>query len=106
MITSYIVVLVTAKDSDEAQRIAKGLLELKAAACVNIVPAVKSFFWWEGKIDSGDEVLLIIKTKKKLFPKVIKTVKALHSYSVPEVIALPIAAGSNDYLKWVEKETK
>ncbi len=76
---SHIVVFVTAKNKPQAIKIAKGVLEAKVAACVNIIDAVQSLFWWEGKIDSSNEVLLIIKTKKSCFQKVVRTVKSLHS---------------------------
>jgi len=102
----YIVVFVTAKDMKQAQGIASGLLKSKLAACVNIVPAVKSIFWWEGKIDSSSEVLLIVKTKKVLLNRLIKAVKRLHSYDVPEVIALPIIGGNREYLKWLNDSTR
>jgi periplasmic divalent cation tolerance protein len=98
---SYIVVLVTAKDKKEAEKIARGLLEAKLIACANIVEGVQSLFWWQGKIDSSKEVLLVLKTKKILFKKVSIKVKSLHSYQTPEIIALPIAAGSEDYLQWI-----
>lgn len=101
MKTNFIVVLVTAKDKKEAMKIAKGLLEAKLIACANIVGGVESLFWWQGKIDSSKEVLLVLKTKNILFKKVITTVKSLHSYQTPEIIALPIVAGSEDYLAWI-----
>ncbi|HLD88174.1 MAG TPA: divalent-cation tolerance protein CutA [Candidatus Omnitrophota bacterium] len=97
----HIVVLVTTKDTRQAQKIANGLLQDKLVACANIVAGVRSLFWWQGKIDSSKEALLVLKTKKILFKKVAAKVKALHSYEVPEIIALPIAAGSSDYLKWI-----
>ena len=100
-----IVVLVTAKDTAEAEKIAKGLLNKKLAACVNVLEGVKSLFWWEGKIDQAQETLLVIKSQKKHFKGIVKEVKALHSYSVPEVIALPIGAGNPDYLKWIKDST-
>ena len=103
---AYIVVFVTSKDKKEATKIAKGLLKKRLCACVNIVNKINSFFWWQGKIDSSSEALLIIKTKKPLLNKLIKEVKRLHSYSVPEIIALPIIGGNKDYLKWLDKETK
>lgn len=103
---AYIVVFVTSKDKKEATKITKGLLNKRLCACVNIVPKVNSLFWWQGKIDSSAEALLIIKTKKPLLNKLIKEIKKLHSYSVPEIIALPIVGGNKDYLEWIDKETK
>jgi periplasmic divalent cation tolerance protein len=100
-----VVVFVTAKDVGEAQKISQRLLEEKLAACVNIVKDVQSFFWWDGKIDQAQEALLVIKSKRALFPKIIKAVKAAHSYSVPEIIALPIIDGSKDYLQWIKETT-
>jgi len=92
---------VTAKDKKEAVKIAQGLLESKLIACANIIDGVQSLFWWQGKIDSSKEVLLVLKTKKFLFKKVSEKVKSLHSYQTPEIIALPIIAGSKDYLNWI-----
>lgn len=99
----YIVVLVTAKDKAEGQKIADKLIQEKLAACVNIIEGVTSLFWWEGKVDQASEVLLIIKTQKTLFKKLEKAVKSAHSYTVPEIIALPVVAGNTDYLKWIKK---
>ncbi len=101
MNTHYIVVLVTAKDKKEAGRIARGLLRAKLIACANIIEGVQSLFWWQGKIDMSQEVLLVLKTKKILFRKVLNQVKSLHSYQTPEIIALPLVAGSEDYLAWI-----
>lgn len=101
MKNNFIAVLVTAKDKKEGSRIAKGLLEAKLIACANIIDGVQSLFWWEGKIDSSKEVLLVLKTKKNLFKKVMTKVKSLHSYQTPEIIALPLVTGSEDYLDWV-----
>ena|SRR3989338_7394666 len=97
----YIVIFVTAKDKAEAEKIASHLVKEKLAACVNIVAGVNSMFWWENKIDQAQEVLLIVKSKKILFKKIMAAVKKLHSYSVPEIIALPIVDGNKDYLKWI-----
>ncbi len=102
MKNTHIIIFVTAKDKKEATKIANGLLKAKLIACANIIPGVQSLFWWQGKIDRGSEVLLILKTKKSLFKKVEAQVKVLHSYTTPEIIALPIAAGSEAYLKWVD----
>ena len=102
----YIVVLVTAQDKKEAQRIAGALLKERLAACVNIIDRVSSFFWWDKKIDSAQEVLLVIKAKERSFKQIESLVKALHSYDVPEIIALPIAYGSKEYLSWISESTK
>ena len=101
----YIVVFVTANTSGEAQRIAALLLEQRQAACVNIIPEVESRFWWEGKIDSARESLLIIKTRASLLPEIIRRVKEVHSETVPEIIALPVFGGNQEYLGWIGKET-
>src|SRR4030042_878921 len=102
---SYIAILITAKDQEEAQKIAKALVKRRQAACVNIVPAVNSYFWWKDKLEATDESLLIVKTKEALLPEVIKSVKKIHSYRLPEIIALPIVGGSRDYLEWIDSET-
>jgi len=96
------VIFVTAKDKKEARRIAGGLIKNKLAACVNIVGGIESLFWWQGKVDSAKEVLLIIKTQKAKLPRIIKLVKSLHSYEVPEIIVLPIIAGEKKYLRWID----
>ena len=101
MKTQYIIVLVTAKDKKEASKIAQSLLEAKLIACANIIDGVESLFWWQGKIDSSKEALLVLKTKKILFKKLSAKVKSLHSYQTPEIIALPIVDGSAEYLNWI-----
>ena len=98
---NYIVILITTKDKKEASKIAQGLLEAKLIACANIISGVQSLFWWQGKIDSAQEVLLVLKTKKILFKKLSAQVKSLHSYKTPEIISLPIINGSKDYLEWI-----
>ena len=103
--TDYIVVFITANTTGEAQQIASLLLEQRQAACVNIIPEVESRFWWEGKLDSAQESLLVIKTRASLLPEIINLVKGVHSNTVPEIIALPIVGGNQDYLDWIDKET-
>ncbi len=98
----HIVIFVTASNSEEAQKIADKLIESKLAACANIIDNIKSVFWWEGKPDSANETLLIIKSKKSKLSKIIQLVKSLHSYKVPEIIALPIVAGDKNYLNWID----
>jgi len=98
----HIIIFITAKNFSEAQKISEGLLKKKLIACANIIRGVESFFWWQGKIDKAKEALLIVKTQRRLFSKIVKTVKSLHSYDCPEIIALPILKGSKDYLKWID----
>jgi periplasmic divalent cation tolerance protein len=100
-----IVVFITASTEDEAVTIARALVEERLAGCVNIVRNIRSIYRWQGKIEDDKEVLMIAKTKNKLFKALEKKVKGLHSYTVPEIIALPILAGSNDYLKWLNNVT-
>lgn len=103
--SDYIVVHITASSVEEAQLIARVLLEQRLAACVNIVPQVNSHFWWQGKIDSAEESLLVVKTRASLLDDLIQSVREVHSNEVPEIIALPIIGGSKDYLDWLDKET-
>jgi periplasmic divalent cation tolerance protein len=100
-----IVVLVTCGSEEEAMRIANSLIEERLAACVNIISPVHSIYRWEGKILDEKEWMLIIKTQEGRFEDLEKKVKSLHSYSVPEIIALPIVEGSAPYLKWLEENT-
>ena len=101
-----IVVLVTCGSEAEALRIAHSLVEGRLAACVNIISPVRSIYRWEGKIWDEKEWTLIIKTQKKRFEELEKKVKSLHSYSVPEIIGLPIVEGASSYLKWLEEMTE
>ncbi len=101
----HLVVLITAASEEQARQIAAALLEQKLAACVNLVP-VTSLFRWEGRIQDEREVLLIVKTTAQATrSRLITAVKALHSYSVPEIIGLPIVIGAEDYLRWIDDET-
>jgi periplasmic divalent cation tolerance protein len=102
----YIVVLITVGTAEEARKIADALLKSRQAACVNIVPELDSLFWWRGRLDAASESLLIVKTKKARLPAIIKSVKKLHSYEVPEIIALPVVGGNKDYLDWLGSEVK
>lgn len=98
----HIIVLVTTGSEEEARKIAELLVDRKKAACVNIVPRVNSLFQWEGKIESARESLMIVKTRASLFSEIAELVESVHSYEVPEIVALPIVAGSEDYLKWLD----
>ena len=101
---SPILVLSTASSRKEALKIAEILLTKRLAACVNIVPSIISLYWWKGRREKASEVLLLIKSKKSAFKELEKTLRKAHSYEVPEIVALPITAGSAPYLKWMLKE--
>ena len=100
-----LVVFVTSGSEEEALKIAHALVEERLAACVNLVSPIRSIYRWEGKICDEKEWLLVIKTQTARFDDLEKRVKALHSYSVPEIIALPIVTGSSSYLNWLEEMT-
>ena len=102
--TEYCVVFITTDGPEEGKRVADRLLEAKVAACVNIVPRVSSWYWWQGEVESGDESLLVVKTKRALLDELASVVKAAHSYEVPEIIALPIVWGSTSYLEWLGQQ--
>ena len=95
------IVLSTAGSQEEARTIAHALIERRLAACVNIVSSLESIYRWEGKVDSTQESLLIIKTTEAAFPKVRKAIAELHSYDLPECIVLAIEDGSAEYLRWI-----
>lgn len=101
-----IAIIVTCASRKEARKIADRLLIKRLVACANIVSGVESKFWWEGKIDSASETLLMMKTVKANFKKVEAAVLSLHSYEVPEIIAVSIAAGSSSYFNWIEKSVR
>jgi periplasmic divalent cation tolerance protein len=101
---NYIVIFITTRDAEEAEKISKALVKRRLAACVNTVPEVSSRFWWKDKLESSKEYLLTVKTRDTLLPDIIKAVKKLHSYSIPEIIALPIVGGDQDYFDWIDSE--
>lgn len=107
MENQYLVVLITTPSMEVAEKIASHLVEQRLAACVNITTPVRSIYRWEGKIERDEEILLICKTRRDLFdPDFTTAVKALHPYTVPEIIALPIEMGSATYLDWIQAETR
>ena len=103
--TDALVVLVTAPSTDEAARIARALVEERLAACSNVVPGVRSIYRWEGKVMDDAEALLLLKTTRARFAALRERVLALHPYTVPEVLALPVEAGSEEYLSWLVAES-
>ena len=103
--SGFIVVFCTAGSRDEAERLADILVEERLAACVTIVGPVLSVYRWKGKVERGDEYLLVVKTKRSLYSKLESRLRELHSYEVPEIVALPIVEGLKDYLSWLSEET-
>ena len=101
-----IVIFITAGSKEEAVKIGKVLVKERLVACCNILSSVNSIFWWHDEILKAKEVLLIAKSSIRLFDDIVKKVKEHHSYIVPEIIAIPIIAGSQDYLDWIENEIK
>ena len=99
-----IVIYITTGTYEEAQKISTRLLEERKVACATIVPEVHSHYWWNGSIETGKESLLILKTKSSTFPLIVDIVKELHSYEVPEIIALPIIAVNERYSAWIDNE--
>ena len=102
----YLLVSMTTSSLEEAEKIAEALVQERLAACVNIVPAITSIYRWQGEVHRDSEVLLIAKSRPELFDPLAARVKELHSYEVPEIIALPIVAGNAAYLSWIEESVK
>ncbi len=102
ILSEPIVVYITASGEEEAEGLARALVEAKLAACVNMVSNVRSIYSWQGKIEDDRELLMIIKTQRHLFDRLAAKVREIHSYDVPEIIALPITDGSKDYLNWIK----
>jgi len=101
-----IIIFITVSTDGEAREIANVLLTQRKAACVNIVPRINSLFWWQDKLDSAQESLLIVKTKASVLNEIVRLVKETHSYDIPEIIALPIVGGNRHYLEWIGREVK
>jgi periplasmic divalent cation tolerance protein len=99
--TDFQIVLSTCADREQAERIARRLVEQQLAACVNILPGVQSIYRWQGNVESASEVLMVIKTSADLVSEVELTIASLHSYEVPEFLALPVFGGSHAYLAWL-----
>src|SRR6476469_7084547 len=99
------IILGTAGSQEEADKIAHALVERRLAACVNIVPQIGSVYRWQGKVETAQEWLLLIKTKAELYERVRDALKELHSYDLPECVMLEVSAGSQEYLVWITKNT-
>ncbi|PIP40007.1 hypothetical protein CO110_04605 [Candidatus Desantisbacteria bacterium CG_4_9_14_3_um_filter_40_11] len=101
----FVIVLITAPQA-EAKELARILVGEKLAACANIIDTVSSIYWWEGKIQDDTEGLLILKTRNDMVDTLIARTKQIHSYAVPEIIALPIIRGNQDYLNWIDESVR
>lgn len=101
----YAVMLVTVSSAEEGLRIARSLVDSRLAACVNIIPSLRSIYQWQGETQDEEELLLLIKTRMALFEQVEGKVKETHSYEVPEIVALPIIQGSETYVNWLNQST-
>lgn len=99
------IILTTAGSQEEAAKIAHALVERRLAACVNIVPQIKSVYRWQGKVETAEEWLLLIKTQAEFFERVRDAMKELHSYELPECVMLEVSAGSKEYLLWIAENT-
>ena len=100
-----LVIFITAPNEEEGAKIARTLVEERLAGCVNIVKPIRSIYRWQENIEDDTETLMIVKTQKRLFESLSSRVRELHSYTVPEIIAVPVVQGSKDYLKWLEEVT-
>lgn len=101
MKTDFVTIFVTCSSKREAELIADSLLKKRLVACANIIDKIESKFWWNGRIDKASEALVVFKTRSNNFKAAEKEVKRLHSYEVPEIIAMPIVSGSGEYLSWI-----
>lgn len=98
-------VYVTSPSMAEAESLARLAVESRLAACANIIPGMKSLYWWQGRLESAEETVLLLKTTEALAPALTDALTRAHSYEVPCVVSLPIAAGNPDFLRWIEDET-
>jgi len=102
----FTLIYITTSGQDESESIGRRLVEERLAACVNIIPSIKSIYQWMGEIEEDSESVLIVKTAQELTPEIVKRVKELHSYDNPCIISIPITGGSRDYLEWLNDEVK
>jgi periplasmic divalent cation tolerance protein len=104
--TPYVQVVTTTENKEDANKIAKVLVERRLAACVQLVGPIQSTYWWKDSIETAQEWLCFMKTDKKLYDELEKAIKAIHPYETPEIVAMPVVAGSDDYLEWLGSEVK
>ena len=104
--TPYIQVVTTTENREDAEKIARALVEERLAACAQLVGPIESTYWWKGSIETSQEWVCYIKTHESLYDELERAIKAIHPYETPEIIAMSIVAGSNDYLEWLSREVK
>jgi periplasmic divalent cation tolerance protein len=104
--TPYIQVVTTTESKEDAEKIARALVEERLAACVQLVGPIESTYWWKGSIETAQEWVCHIKTHESLYDELERAILAIHAYETPEIIAMSIVAGSNDYLEWLASEVK
>lgn len=102
----FVSIYITAPDQKEAEKIGETVVRERLAACANIIPNMRSVYWWNDRLEKSDETVLILKTTEENAEAIIRRVKELHSYENPCIVALPIIKGSREYLKWIKEETK
>ena len=102
----YIQVSTTVEKKEDADSIAKILVETRVAACVQVIGPIRSTYWWKGKVEEASEWLCVMKTREELYSDLEASLKAVHPYEVPEIVAVPLTKGSEGYLRWIEEETK
>lgn len=103
MLSPYLIVLTTLPDRSKAKKISEQILRKRLAACINLIGPIESSFWWQGKIDQAKEQLLLIKTRATYFSRLRRFLEKNHPYSVPEIVAIPIAKGNKSYLEWIKE---
>ncbi len=102
----YIQVSTTVEKKEDAETIARTLVEIRAAACAHVIGPMRSIYWWKGKVEASTEWLCMMKTRKELYGDLEAGLKAVHPYEVPEIVAVPLVTGSEQYLRWIDEETK
>ena len=102
----YRLVYITVSSADEARKVGKEIVSRRLAACVNILGPIQSMYWWKGNLQEDNEMVVIAKTTAALLPRLIERVKAVHSYEIPCIVALPLTEGNPDFLDWIAQETE
>lgn len=104
--TGFLQVMTTTANQEDAERIARALVERRLAGCVQVVGPIHSTYWWEGAVETADEYLCLVKSSREAYPALEAAIQELHPYDVPEILAVPVAAGSAAYLTWLQGELR